>query len=87
MLHKTNGTIENVFLQRFISAKKNTFFYPRPPLKIRENHIFGGFPSMFQTCVHFFWLMLHAIPVCHFAGMDITNRIPDKENKFFIGST
>ena len=60
MLHKTNGTIEKVFLQGFISAKKY-FFYPRPP--------------------QFFWLMLHAIPACHFvhdAPLCVVKVIPVK---------
>ena len=36
------------------------------PSKLGKTPIFRGFSWIFQTCVTFFWLMLHVIPICHF---------------------
>ena len=53
MIHKTNGTNEKVFPQGFISAQKKKIILD--PLKIRENHIFGGvFIDFINMCSIFF---------------------------------
>ena len=45
--------------------------------------IFRGFSWIFQTCVTFFWPMLHVIPVCHFEALTFVKKKNSEKKKYF----
>ena len=57
------SSLKDYFTQKILFRPKQNL------LKSRENTIFSGFSL--KTSLHFFGLMLHAIPVCHFEGYTI----------------
>ena len=74
MFHKTNGTNGKVVPQGFDLALEKNTFSSFTPSKLGKTPIFRGFSWIFQTCVTFFWLMLHVIPVCHFEALTIVKK-------------